>query len=39
MSTAAIITMIICLGGIMGGFVYFLFRAIKLEKGKKTGDQ
>lgn len=32
MSITAIITMIICLGGIAGGFIYFLLMAIKKEK-------
>jgi len=32
MSITAIITMIICLGSIIGGFIYFLAMAIKKEK-------
>lgn len=35
MSTTAIFTMIVCLGGVIGGFIYFLSRAIKLEKDKE----
>ena len=34
MSLSAIISMIICVGGIMGGFIYFLGQAMKHEKEK-----
>jgi len=38
MSISAIIMMIICLGGIIGGFIFFLSKAIKLDAKNKEKE-
>lgn len=38
MSTAAIISMILILGTVVGGFLYFLFLALKNEARRKKEE-
>ena len=38
MSNQALISMLFILGTVIGGFMYFAFKAVQLEKKKKQED-